>query len=274
MGIRVCKPTTPGQRGMSYLTYEEITTSKPHKPLLVAKKNYAGRNVHGRITVRHRGGGVKRHIRKVDFDSRDKLNIPCKVETIEYDPNRTTNIALVCYADGERRYVLAPQGIAVGDKWICQEKAPVKTGNRMFIGNIPPGVEIYNIETTKGKGGQIARSAGQKCVLASQEGEYSLIKMPSGRTRFVLKSCLATVGKLGNEDWGLVKIGKAGRKRKMGWRPTVRGSVMNPCDHVHGGGEGKCPIGRKQPRTANGKFALGVKTRKKKYSDKWLADLA
>ena len=263
MPIKVYKPTTNGRRNMTSLTYEEITTNKPEKSLLAPISKNAGRNNHGKITVRHRGGGHKRKYRIIDF-KRTKDGIPGKVATIEYDPNRSANIALINYADGEKRYILAPKGITVGSVIESGPGADIKPGNALPLVNIPEGTLIHNIEMRPGKGGQLVRSAGTSAQILGREERYVLIRLASGEVRRILSTCRATVGEVGNADHGLVNIGKAGRKRHMGWRPTVRGSVMNPNDHPHGGGEGRTPIGRKSPVTPWGKPALGLKTRNKK----------
>ena len=269
MAIRNYKPTTPGRRKMSTLINEEITTSTPEKSLVVTVKKNGGRNNQGKITVRHHGGGEKRKYRIIDF-KRNKLNVPGTVASIEYDPNRTANIALINYADGEKRYIIAPKGLEVGATVESGEKADIKVGNALPIMSIPVGTMIHNIELRPGKGGELARSAGTSAQILGREGNYVMIRLSSGEQRKVLGTCYATVGVVGNEDASLVKIGKAGRKRHMGIRPTVRGSVMNPNDHPHGGGEGRAPIGRKAPMTPWGKPALGLKTRKKKQSDKFI----
>ena len=269
MAIRNYKPTTPGRRKMSALVNEVLTTSTPEKSLLVTIKKNSGRNNQGKITVRHQGGGVKRKYRIIDF-KRNKLNVPGTVASIEYDPNRTANIALVNYADGEKRYIIAPKGLEVGATIESGENADIKVGNALPIMSIPVGTMIHNIELRPGKGGELARSAGTSAQILGREGNYVMIRLSSGEQRKVLGTCYATVGVVGNEDASLVKIGKAGRKRHMGSRPTVRGSVMNPNDHPHGGGEGRAPIGRKAPMTPWGKPALGLKTRKKKQSDKFI----
>lgn len=269
MAIRNYKPTTPGRRKMSALVNEVLTTSTPEKSLLVTIKKNSGRNNQGKITVRHQGGGVKRKYRIIDF-KRNKLNVPGTVASIEYDPNRTANIALVNYADGEKRYIIAPKGLEVGATIESGENADIKVGNALPIISIPVGTMIHNIELRPGKGGELARSAGTSAQILGREGNYVMIRLSSGEQRKVLGTCYATVGVVGNEDASLVKIGKAGRKRHMGIRPTVRGSVMNPNDHPHGGGEGRAPIGRKAPMTPWGKPALGLKTRKKKQSDKFI----
>ena len=269
MAIRNYKPTTPGRRKMSALVNEEITTSTPEKSLTVTLKKNSGRNNQGKITVRHQGGGVKRKYRIIDF-KRNKVNVPGTVATIEYDPNRTANIALINYADGEKRYIIAPKGLEVGAVIESGENADIKVGNALPIMNIPVGTMIHNIELRPGKGGELARSAGTSAQILGREEDYVMIRLSSGEQRKVLGTCMATVGVVGNEDSSLVKIGKAGRSRHMGIRPTVRGSVMNPNDHPHGGGEGRAPVGRKAPMTPWGKPALGLKTRKKKQSDKFI----
>ncbi len=267
MAIRNYKPTTPGQRGMSTLVNDEITSKTPEKSLLVTLKKKAGRNHQGRITVRHQGGGAKRKYRIIDF-KRNKFDITGVVSSIEYDPNRSANIALITYKDGEKRYIIAPKGLTVGSEIISSSKADIKVGNALPIANIPVGTVVHNIELQPGKGAELARSAGASAQILGREGKHVMIRLSSGEVRLVLGTCLATVGEVGNEDYSLVKLGKAGRKRHMGIRPTVRGSVMNPNDHPHGGGEGKAPVGRSGPMTPWGKPALGYKTRKKKASDK------
>ena len=269
MAIRNYKPTTPGRRKMSALVNETITSSTPEKSLLVVVKKKSGRNNQGRITVRHQGGGVKRKYRIIDF-KRNKYNVPGSVASIEYDPNRTANIALINYADGEKRYIIAPKGLKVGEQILSGEKVDIKVGNALPIMSIPVGTMIHNIELRPGKGGELARSAGSSAQILGREGKYVMIRLSSGEQRKVLGTCYATVGEVGNEDSSLVKVGKAGRKRHMGIRPTVRGSVMNPNDHPHGGGEGRAPVGRKAPMTPWGKPALGLKTRKNKQSDKFI----
>ena len=269
MAIRNYKPTTPGRRKMSALINEEITTSTPEKSLVVTVKKNGGRNNQGKITVRHHGGGEKRKYRIIDF-KRNKLNVPGSVATIEYDPNRTANIALINYADGEKRYIIAPKGLTVGMTVEAGENADIKVGNALPIMNIPVGTMIHNIELRPGKGGELARSAGTSAQILGREEDYVMIRLSSGEQRKVLGTCMATIGVVGNEDSSLVKIGKAGRSRHLGIRPTVRGSVMNPNDHPHGGGEGRAPVGRKAPMTPWGKPALGLKTRKKKQSDKFI----
>ena len=270
MAIKVYKAITNGQRQKSTLKNEEITKTTPEKSLVVTKKKTNGRNNQGKITVRHRGGGVKRKYRLIDF-KRTKDGITAIVNAIEYDPNRSANIALITYKDGTKSYILAPKGLKVDDVVESGSKVDVKTGNTMEIMNIPVGTVIHNIELRPGKGGQLARSAGNSAQILGREGKYVLIRLASGEQRKILGTCRATIGVVGNEDFGLVKIGKAGRTRYKGFRPTVRGSVMNPNDHPHGGGEGRAPIGRSGPMTPWGKPALGYKTRKnKKESDKYI----
>ena len=268
MAIKTYKSMTNGTRGMSTLVNEEITKTKPEKSLTVTLKKNGGRNNQGRITVRHRGGGAKRKYRIIDF-KRNKDGVVGTVVGIEYDPNRSANIALIVYTDGEKRYIIAPNGLKVGDKIESGANADIKVGNSLPLENIPEGTLVHNVELTPGKGGQLARSAASSVQILGREGKYTLLRLTSGEVRKVLSVCRATVGEVGNADHELVNIGKAGRKRHMGIRPTVRGSVMNPNDHPHGGGEGRAPIGRKGPVTPWGKPALGYKTRKnKKYSDK------
>ena len=268
MAIKSYKSITNGMRGMTTLVNEEITTNKPEKSLLVPLKKNGGRNNQGKITVRHQGGGAKRKYRKIDF-KRDKDGIIGTVATIEYDPNRSANIALIKYADGEKRYIIAPKGLKVGMKIESGEKADIKVGNCLPLSEIPEGTLVHNIEMKPGKGAQMARSAGASVQILGREGNYTLLRLTSGEVRKVLSVCRATIGEVGNADYELVNYGKAGRKRHMGIRPTVRGSVMNPNDHPHGGGEGRAPIGRKGPVTPWGKPALGYKTRdKKKASNK------
>ncbi|MBR2588006.1 MAG: 50S ribosomal protein L2 [Bacilli bacterium] len=268
MAIKSYKPTTNGRRGMTTLVNEEITTNKPEKSLLKTIKKNGGRNNAGHITVRHKGGGAKRKYRIIDF-KRNKDGIIGTVATIEYDPNRSANIALINYADGEKRYIIAPKGLKVGMKIESGEKADIKVGNSLPLSEIPEGTLVHNIEMKPGKGGQMARSAGASVQILGREGNYTLLRLTSGEVRKVLSVCRATIGEVGNADYELVNYGKAGRKRHMGIRPTVRGSVMNPNDHPHGGGEGRAPIGRKGPMTPWGKPALGLKTRdKKKASNK------
>ena len=267
MAIKSYKSTTNGRRGMTTLDNSELTKVKPEKSLLVTLKKNGGRNNQGKITVRHQGGGEKRKYRIIDF-KRDKDGIPAKVVSIEYDPNRSANIALLHYADGEKRYIIAPKELKVGDKVESGENADIKVGNNLPLANIPEGTIVHNVELKAGKGGQLARSAGSSVQILGREGRYTLLRLTSGEVRKVLSTCRATIGEVGNEDHELVNLGKAGRKRHMGIRPTVRGSVMNPNDHPHGGGEGRAPVGRTGPVTPWGKPALGYKTRKgKKQSD-------
>jgi large subunit ribosomal protein L2 len=254
MAVRKYKPTSPARRSMSVSTFEEITKKKPEKSLVEPLKKHAGRNNRGRITTRHRGGGAKRHYRIIDF-KRNKLDVPARVAAIEYDPNRSARIALLFYADGEKRYILAPLGVRVGDTVVAGENAPIRTGNALPLRNIPTGTQIHNIELYPGKGGQMCRSAGTSAQLMAKVGDYAQLRMPSGEVRLVHLSCMATLGQVGNVDHENIEIGKAGRSRHMGRRPTVRGSVMNPNDHPHGGGEGKAPIGG-QPKTKWGKPAF------------------
>ncbi len=268
MPIRQYRPTSPGRRGMSVNTFEEITRSKPERSLLAPLQKHAGRNNAGRITTRHRGGGAKRRYRIIDF-KRDKDGVPAKVATIEYDPNRTARIALLHYVDGEKRYILAPLGLKVGDTLMSGPDAEPRTGNAMPLKNIPQGMVIHNIELQRGHGGQMCRSAGAGAQLMAKEGDYAQVRLPSGEQRLVHILCKATIGQIGNVDHINVSIGKAGRARRMGLRPEVRGSVMNPVDHPHGGGEGRAPRGG-PPRTPWGKQALGVKTRNNKRSDRFI----
>ena len=268
MGIKTYRPYTPSRRHMTGSDFSEITKTTPEKSLLASKSRTAGRNNQGKITVRHRGGGAKRKYRIIDF-KRKKDGIPATVIGIEYDPNRTANIALICYADGEKAYILAPQGLTDGMKVMNGPEAEVRVGNCLPLSEIPVGTQIHNIELYPGRGGQLVRSAGNSAQLMAKEGKYATLRLPSGEMRMVPIICRASIGVVGNGDHNLINIGKAGRKRHMGIRPTVRGSVMNPNDHPHGGGEGKCPVGRDAPRTPWGKRALGVKTRDtKKASNK------
>jgi large subunit ribosomal protein L2 len=269
MAIKQFKPTSPGRRGMSGFTFDEITKTKPEKSLLATRKKTAGRNAQGRITVRHRGGGSKRRIRIVDF-RRDKTGVPGRVAAIEYDPGRTSRLALVFYRDGEKRYILAPNGLKVGDMIEAGPEAEVKLGNALPLQNMPNGTVIHNIELTPGRGGQIVRSAGASAQLMAKEGEYTLLRLPSGEMRRVLSRCVATVGQVGNVENSLIKLGKAGRVRHRRRRPQVRGVVMNPVDHPHGGGEGKAPIGLPGPKSPWGKPTLGKRTRDRKPSDKFI----
>ncbi len=270
MGIKVYKPTSPGRRGMSVLTFEEITKTEPERSLLAPRKQKAGRNNQGRITVRHRGGGHKRRYRIIDF-KRDKWGIPGRVVSIEYDPNRSARIALVAYADGEKRYIIAPIGLSVGDTVMSGPGAEIRPGNALPLGEIPLGTTIHNIELTPGKGGQLVRAAGTSAQLVAKEGDYAIVRLPSGEMRKIHVRCMATVGQVSNPDHINVNLGKAGRRRWLGWRPTVRGSAMDPEAHPHGGGEGRAPIGLPGPKTPWGKPALGYKTRRKfKPSDKFI----
>ena len=272
MAIKRYKPTTPSRRFMSVSTFEEITTDKPERSLIESLNKSGGRNAQGKITVRHIGGGNRVKYRIIDF-KRNKDNIPAKVATIEYDPNRTANIALLHYADGEKRYILAPLGLTVGDTVLSGENADIKAGNSLPLSAIPVGTMVHNIEMRPGKGGQLVRAAGNAAQLMAKEGKYATLRLPSGETRLILLNCKATIGQVGNLDHEIVSIGKAGRKRHMGVRPTVRGVVMNPCDHPHGGGEGKSPVGMASPMTPWGKKAMGLKTRsKKKNSSKYIIE--
>jgi large subunit ribosomal protein L2 len=267
MAIKKYKPTTPGRRNMSTVDYSELTKARPPKRLTVSQSKNAGRNNQGRITVRHRGGGVKKLYRVIDHKRFDKLDIPAKVETIEYDPNRTAFIALLVYADGERRYILAPDGMKVGDKIVCSEKAKIKVGNRVKIDHIPVGFNIHDLEVQPGRGAQMIKSAGSAGQISSQDGELAQVTLPSGSVRYISKDCYATIGQVSNIDHSNVTIGKAGRKRLMGRRPQVLGKSMNAADHPHGGGEGHTAISPKTPKTPWGMPALGVKTRRRKYTD-------
>ena len=263
MGIRKINPITPGQRFMTVSSFEEITKKTPERSLVEDKKKNAGRNVSGKITVRHQGGGARQKYRIIDF-KRNKDNVPAKVFSVEYDPNRSANIALLHYLDGEKRYIIAPLGLKVGDMIVSGETADIKVGNALPIANIPVGTMIHCIELKPGKGAQLVRSAGNAAQLMAKEGAYAQVRLPSGEVRLIPMNAKATIGQVGNIDHANIQIGKAGRKRHMGVRPTVRGSVMNPCDHPHGGGEGKSPIGKPGPVTPWGKPALGYKTRKHK----------
>jgi large subunit ribosomal protein L2 len=269
MAIKKYKPTTPGQRGMTGSTFEEITKSTPERSLIIAKRGHGGRNVYGRVTVRHRGGGNRRNIRLVDF-KREKRGIPAKVAAIEYDPNRTARLALLNYADGEKRYIVAPLGIKVGDLIVSGPQAEIRPGNCLPLSNIPIGTMVHNIELKEGKGGQLVRSAGGSAQLLAKEGEFAQIRLPSGEVRLVRQVCYATVGQVGNLDHSNIKLGKAGRKRHMGIRPTVRGTAMSPRDHPHGGGEGRQPTGMPGPKTPWGRPARGYKTRNHKQTDKYI----
>ena len=269
MGIKKFKPVTPGLRGMTGYTFEEITKTEPERSLIVPLKKHSGRNMYGRVTVRHRGGGNKRFYRIIDF-KRDKRGIPAKVAAIEYDPNRTARIALLHYADGEKRYIIAPLGLKVGDTVMAGPEAEIRPGNALPIANIPTGTMIHNIELYPGRGGQLVRAAGTSAQLLAKEGDYAHIRLPSGEVRLVRQECYATIGQVGNVEHANIKLGKAGRKRHMGIRPTVRGSAMSPRDHPHGGGEGRQPIGLPGPKTPWGKPTLGYKTRRNKRTDKFI----
>jgi len=269
MAVKKYKPTTPGQRDMTGYTFEEITKSTPERSLIVPLRKKGGRNAQGRVTVRHRGGGHRRFIRLVDF-KRDKLGIPARVAAIEYDPNRTARLALLFYADGAKRYILAPVGVKVGDTLMSGPDAEIRPGNSLPISNIPLGTMIHNIEMKEGKGGQMVRSAGASAQVLAKEGDYAQVRLPSGEVRLVRQGCYATIGQVGNVDHSNIKLGKAGRKRHLGIRPTVRGSAMNPNDHPHGGGEGRQPIGMPGPKSPWGKPTLGYKTRRNKDTDKYI----
>lgn len=269
MPTKVYKPTSPGRRGMSVSTFEEITRTRPEKSLLRPLKKQAGRNFRGKITVRHRGGGHKRRYRLIDF-KRDKFDVPGRVDSIEYDPNRSARIALVVYADGDKRYIVAPLGLKVGDMIMSGAQAEVRLGNALPISNIPVGTTIHNIELHIGKGGQLVRAAGTSAQLLAKEGRYAHIRLPSGEVRLVNVQCMATIGQVGNTEHGNISLGKAGRKRWLGIRPSVRGSAMDPNSHPHGGGEGRSPIGMPGPKSPWGKPTLGYKTRRNKATDKWI----
>ena len=269
MALKTRKPTTPGQRGLVLQSTDDITQRKPKKSLVLPLKKKGGRNSKGRITVRHRGGGHKRRIRIIDF-RRDKMDVPGTVDTIEYDPNRSGRIALIKYPDGDWRYILAPNGLTVGDSIVAGENVEIRVGNALPLKSIPSGTMVHNIELKVGKGGQIVRSAGVAAQLLAKEGKYTLLRLPSGEMRNVLSECFATVGQVSALDHKNVKLGKAGRRRHMGWRPSVRGVVMSPRDHPHGGGEGKSPIGMPGPKTPWGKPALGFRTRRNKSTDKFI----
>jgi large subunit ribosomal protein L2 len=269
MPIKFYKPTSPGRRGMSASTFEEVTRAEPEKSLVRSIRKQGGRNAWGRVTVRHRGGGHKRLYRIIDF-KRDKTGIPGRVRSIEYDPNRSARIALIVYADGEKRYIIAPLGLMVGDTVMAGPSAEVRVGSALPIANIPVGTTIHNIELHIGKGGQLVRSAGASAQLLAKEGQYAQIRLPSGEVRMVDVRCMATVGQVGNTEHGNISLGKAGRKRWLGIRPTVRGTAMDPNSHPHGGGEGRSPIGMPGPKTPWGKPTLGYKTRRNKTSDKWI----
>ena len=269
MPVKAYKPTTPSRRSMTVSDFSDITSVKPEKSLMSDLRKQGGRNHRGKVTTRHQGGGAKRAYRIIDF-KRDKTGVPARVATIEYDPNRSARIALLHYADGEKRYILAPQGLHVGDELMSGPQADARVGNSLPLANIPVGTQIHNIELRPGRGGQIVRSAGVSAQLLAKEGEYATIRLPSGEMRLVLQTCMATLGQVGNVDYGNIKLGKAGRKRHLGVRPTVRGSAMSPRDHPHGGGEGRSSIGMPGPRTPWGKPALGHKTRHNKRSNKFI----
>ncbi len=269
MAVKVYKPTTPGQRGMTGYSFEEITKSRPERSLVELRKKHSGRNSYGRVTVRHRGGGNRRLVRLVDF-KRDKLTIPARVTAIEYDPNRTARLALLTYADGEKRYIIAPLGLKVGDTIISGPTAEIRPGNSLPIANIPVGTMVHNVELKEGRGGQLVRAAGGAAQLLAKEGDYAQIRLPSGEVRLVRQVCYATIGQVGNLDHGNIKLGKAGRKRHMGIRPTVRGTAMTPRDHPHGGGEGRQPVGMPGPKTPWGKPTRGYRTRRNKKTDQYI----
>lgn len=269
MAVKVYKPKTPGQRHKTSYTFEEITKTDPERSLLLPLRKKAGRNSYGRITVRHRGGGEKRQIRIIDF-KRDKFEIPASVAAIEYDPNRTARLALLHYVDGEKRYIIAPVGLKVGDKIVSGKQADIRVGNNLPLASIPVGTMIHSVELQPGKGAQMVRSAGTSAQLLAKEGAYAQVRLPSGEVRLVLQECTATIGQVGNVEHSNIKLGKAGRKRHMGRRPEVRGSAMSPRDHPHGGGEGRSPIGMPGPKTPWGKPALGYKTRQNKRTDKYI----
>jgi large subunit ribosomal protein L2 len=269
MPVKTYKPTSPGRRGMTGSTFEEVTSTEPERSLLRPLNKRAGRNTYGRITVRHRGGGHKRQYRVIDF-KRDKVGVPAQVKSIEYDPNRSARIALVVYADGEKRYIVAPLGLQVGDTVMSGGDAEIRVGNALPLERIPLGTLVHNVELAPGRGGQMVRSAGTSAQLLAKEGHYVTLRLPSGEMRLVRKECMATVGQVGNVDHGNVKFGKAGRKRWMGHRPAVRGSAMTPRDHPHGGGEGRAPIGMSSPKSPWGKKTLGKKTRRNKATEKYI----
>lgn len=269
MAVKVFKPTSPGRRDMSGQTFEEITRTKPEKSLVTGLRKRAGRNFRGKITIRHRGGGHKRRYREIDF-RRDKKGVPAKVATIEYDPNRSARIALLHYADGEKRYIIAPLGLRVGDKVVSDDRTEIRPGNTMPLRNIPMGTQVHNVELYAGRGGQLVRAAGTSAQIVAKEGDYAILRLPSGEERLIRQECKATIGQVGNVEHGNVRLGKAGRKRHLGIRPTVRGSAMSPRDHPHGGGEGRSPIGMPAPKTPWGKPALGKRTRRNKRTDKYI----
>lgn len=269
MPVKIYKPTSPGRRDMSGHTFEEVTRSKPEKSLVSGLRKKAGRNFRGTITIRHRGGGHKRRYREIDF-RRDKKGIPARVASIEYDPNRSARIALLVYADGEKRYIIAPLGLRVGDTVISDARTEIRPGNNMPLRNIPMGTQVHNVELHQGGGGQLVRAAGTSAQIVAKEGKYAILRLPSGEERLIHQDCTATIGQVGNVEHGNVKLGKAGRKRHLGIRPTVRGSAMDPGSHPHGGGEGRSPIGMPSPKTPWGKPALGKRTRRNKRTDKFI----
>ncbi len=269
MAIKTYKPTSPGRRGMTGSTFEEVTRTEPERSLLRPLRKRSGRNVQGRITVRHRGGGHKRRYRLIDF-KRDKVDVPARVSSIEYDPNRSARIALLVYHDGEKRYIIAPLGLQVGDTVMSGEGAEVRVGNALPLTRVPLGTLVHNIELQPGRGGQMVRSAGTSAQVLAKEGDYVTLRLPSGEMRLVRQECMATIGQVGNVDHGNIKLGKAGRKRWLGFRPAVRGSAMSPRDHPHGGGEGRSPIGMPSPKSPWGKKTLGKKTRSNKATDKYI----
>jgi large subunit ribosomal protein L2 len=269
MPIKTYKPTSPGRRGMTGLTFEEVTSTKPERSLLRPLRKQGGRNTYGRITVRHRGGGHKRQYRVIDF-TRAKVGVPARIKSIEYDPNRSARIALLVYADGEKQYIIAPLGLQVGDTVMSGEEAEIRVGNALPLERVPLGTLVHNVELHAGRGGQMVRSAGTSAQVLAKEGDYVTLRLPSGETRLVRRECMATIGQVGNVDHGNVKLGKAGRKRWLGYRPTVRGSAMSPRDHPHGGGEGRTPIGMSSPKSPWGKKTLGKKTRRNKATNKYI----
>lgn len=269
MPVKIYKPTSPGRRDMSGHTFEEVTRSKPEKSLVSGMRKKAGRNFRGTITIRHRGGGHKRRYREIDF-RRDKKGIPARVASIEYDPNRSARIALLFYADGEKRYIIAPLGLRVGDTVISDEQTEIRPGNNMPLRNMPMGTQVHNVEIHQGGGGQLVRAAGTSAQIVAKEGKYAILRLPSGEERLIHQDCTATIGQVGNVEHGNIKLGKAGRKRHLGIRPTVRGSAMDPGSHPHGGGEGRSPIGMPSPKTPWGKPALGKLTRRNKRTDKFI----
>jgi large subunit ribosomal protein L2 len=269
MPVKTYKPTSPGRRGMTGATFEEVTSTEPERSLLRPLSKQAGRNTQGRITVRHRGGGHKRQYRVIDF-KRDKVSVPARVKSIEYDPNRSARIALLVYADGEKRYIIAPLGLQVGDTVMSGSDAEIRVGNSLPLGRIPLGTLVHNVELSPGRGGQLVRSAGTSAQLLAKEGDYVTLRLPSGEMRLVHKECTATIGQVGNVDHGNIKLGKAGRRRWLGFRPAVRGSAMTPRDHPHGGGEGRSPIGMPSPKSPWGKKTLGKQTRRNKSTDKYI----